>query len=545
MKRSISYRRVIVLSTLFTWIVASMFFNSCKQDNFSEQSWDDDRLQLMLDYFEDRDDMQKTIEVIKRAGYYGTLNSYGPYTFFAPNNDAWDAYLQKHSYGSIDDIPEDLCKSIVEYHIIPKKKLAESLESGPLPAQDTTINGDRLQVDLSKGVNNITINFQSTFDEYNIEVWNGVVHVVDGVIEPPVNNVGEWLRANNDFSMFADLCEEVGIMDTISTKRIKQAEKFVNKEFTVFALDNSVLEEYADVIEEMRQYDLNYEKNLEIDPDYAIYNYPEKLKRWVAMHFSTGLEYVADMRTTLKPTIAWVPYDDQVQKLKVKVDGEDVLINKEGAELDKVNSNVICKNGIIHRVSENFGILPRPPKKRVFAAFPSNDHWFSTNDGVVKDRKYYGWERFYIDDDGDGGGQNFVAKEAGQSVECYIPDVIAGKYQLVVAYKSDGNGGFATMEVEGQLLGPNTPGSTVSPGYFDENGGFDWRKGYKEAGIWRVDTKGENNLCSYYPMYCSSTNLGEFVVEESGTIHLKSTATTLGKKSQWWIFAFSLEPVLD
>ena len=97
-------------------------------------------------------------------------------TVFAPTNDAFQGVLDALGLMSIDEIPESVLLDIVQYHIVGAVALSTDLQNG----EYETLNGESVTVDLSCGV---------MIDEANvaiadIEVSNGVVHVIDGVLLP-------------------------------------------------------------------------------------------------------------------------------------------------------------------------------------------------------------------------------------------------------------------------------------------------------------------------------------------------------------------------
>jgi uncharacterized surface protein with fasciclin (FAS1) repeats len=68
--------------------------------------------------------MQEIAEVseftrcLEITGYDKLINTSGSFTVFAPNNSAFDQYLQAHSYSSVEDIPIEQLEKIVKYHIV-------------------------------------------------------------------------------------------------------------------------------------------------------------------------------------------------------------------------------------------------------------------------------------------------------------------------------------------------------------------------------------------------------------------------------------------
>lgn len=99
-------------------IITTCLF-SCKkdlQDIYKRPSWLAGKVFTQI---ESQDDLKIFAQCIKRTGYDTLINKSGSYTVFAPNNDAFTLYFQAHpAYKSVDDIPLDELRRIVEYHII-------------------------------------------------------------------------------------------------------------------------------------------------------------------------------------------------------------------------------------------------------------------------------------------------------------------------------------------------------------------------------------------------------------------------------------------
>lgn len=108
-----------------------------------------------------------------------TLNGSGQYTVFAPTNDAFAALLTAIGQTSIDDIPENVLKTVLQYHVVPSKVLSTQLTSGNVEA----VSGEDIAVTVSGG--GVRLNGAADVTTADIEASNGVVHVIDAVLVPP------------------------------------------------------------------------------------------------------------------------------------------------------------------------------------------------------------------------------------------------------------------------------------------------------------------------------------------------------------------------
>jgi uncharacterized surface protein with fasciclin (FAS1) repeats len=115
------------------------------------------------------------IAAVKAAGLVDTLKGDGPFTLFAPTDEAF-AKLPK---GTVDSLLKDIpkLKKILTYHVVSGKVLAADVVK---LKSATTVEGSDVKIDASHGVkiNNATV---ATPD---IAADNGVIHVIDTVLIP-------------------------------------------------------------------------------------------------------------------------------------------------------------------------------------------------------------------------------------------------------------------------------------------------------------------------------------------------------------------------
>ncbi len=109
-----------------------------------------------------------------------TLSGPGTFTVFAPDNAAFTAVLNAIGQTSVNDVPEDVLRSILEYHVAATAALMSSdLSDGQTVA---TVNGSSVVVSLTGG--NVLIN-TAQVTSADIEASNGIIHIVNEVLVPP------------------------------------------------------------------------------------------------------------------------------------------------------------------------------------------------------------------------------------------------------------------------------------------------------------------------------------------------------------------------
>ena len=120
------------------------------------------------------------VTAVKAAGLVKTLKSKGPFTVFAPNDDAFAKLSEGTVEGLLKDVPK--LTEILKYHVV----------NGAVPAADvvvhkniTTLIGQDLKVDAAKWHlhKNPKINDANVL-KADIMTDNGVIHVIDKVLLP-------------------------------------------------------------------------------------------------------------------------------------------------------------------------------------------------------------------------------------------------------------------------------------------------------------------------------------------------------------------------
>lgn len=119
------------------------------------------------------------VAAVTAAGLVDTLNGPGPFTVFAPSDDAF----AKLPAGTIEALLADIptLSAILTYHVVAGKVTAADVMTmnGKSAA---TVNGKHLAISTENGVKlNGTVNVVST----DIHCTNGVIHVIDAVAMPP------------------------------------------------------------------------------------------------------------------------------------------------------------------------------------------------------------------------------------------------------------------------------------------------------------------------------------------------------------------------
>ena len=119
------------------------------------------------------------VAAVEAAGLVETLKGEGPFTVFAPTDEAFAALPE----GTVEDLllPEnkDQLTAILTYHVVPGKVMSGDLSDGMTAA---TVEGSEVTIMTEGGV---MVN-DATVVQPDIEASNGVIHVIDKVIMPDI-----------------------------------------------------------------------------------------------------------------------------------------------------------------------------------------------------------------------------------------------------------------------------------------------------------------------------------------------------------------------
>lgn len=136
----------------------------------------DGHMKDIVDTAAANEDFETLVAAVQAAGLVETLKGEGPFTVFAPTDDAFaalgdtvDTLLQEEN--------RDTLTAILTYHVVPGKVMAGDLTDDAMVA---TVQGQDVTFDLDDGPTINGANIVAT----DIEATNGVIHVIDAVILP-------------------------------------------------------------------------------------------------------------------------------------------------------------------------------------------------------------------------------------------------------------------------------------------------------------------------------------------------------------------------
>lgn len=123
------------------------------------------------------------VAAVTKAGLAETLSSEGPFTVFAPTNDAFAALLAKLGITAEELLASPDLTSILTYHVVAAKVTAADVVKLD---KATTVNGADISIEVKDG--EVILNDSIKVIVTDIMASNGVIHVIDGVLLPPAGS---------------------------------------------------------------------------------------------------------------------------------------------------------------------------------------------------------------------------------------------------------------------------------------------------------------------------------------------------------------------
>jgi uncharacterized surface protein with fasciclin (FAS1) repeats len=124
------------------------------------------------------------IAAIKAANLTNILQDPGPFTVFAPTDEAFAKLPEGAVEALLQDIPR--LKQVLKYHVVSAKLMTDEITRLKMKSA-TTVEGSNIRIDLSNGVkiNNAMVTSP------DIEADNGVIHIINTVLMPKIKAIVE------------------------------------------------------------------------------------------------------------------------------------------------------------------------------------------------------------------------------------------------------------------------------------------------------------------------------------------------------------------
>jgi transforming growth factor-beta-induced protein len=266
------------------------------------------------------------VTALRAADLVRALKAPGPFTVFAPT----DAAFKKLSNGTVEDLlkpaNKDKLSNILKYHVIDKRVTSHDINNMTLPAQAETLSGLRSIVD--KNGDAVKVN-GATVTVPDVSNTNGIIHIIDTVLLPPMDIVETAGSAT--FKILVDAITAANL-----TATLKGAGPF-----TVFAPTDAAFRKLPEgVLADL------------LKPE----NKP-KLTRILQYHVVDSLVTTGAIKRMKLPADVTMLAGGSVS---VSTNGKNVMVNNSTV----VTADVFNKNGMIHAIDTV--LMPAPSSATSF-----------------------------------------------------------------------------------------------------------------------------------------------------------------------------------
>ncbi|MBN2213944.1 MAG: fasciclin domain-containing protein [Bacteroidales bacterium] len=327
----------LLLLTIVVLITASVM-NSCEDPDKDKLFKTAEGITIGEYIDEHPDTLLEFNKVLAKVQSVSFLKAYGQFTCFIPSNEAFQRFYAAKGKSSVDDfVTEDeieFLKQVVAYHICPDSMGTSDFTEGGLP--DTTMSGDYLTTSFEEGgLSNIVVNDKARIIKRDIVCENGIIHIIDEVLDPVVLTVAEMIDQDPQYTIFSRALKETGLYDSLNMKSIKVT-LFAESD-SAFAADG--IHSYDELLVKFSQTGAPY-----LNPEDTLY-------LWVAYHCVNSTMFLTDLQN--------MTYENFTRSIIFSIDkGIEILMNKTTINVGL--SNNTAKNGNYHALNNMLGFVPIP-----------------------------------------------------------------------------------------------------------------------------------------------------------------------------------------
>jgi uncharacterized surface protein with fasciclin (FAS1) repeats len=433
--------------------------------------WDVTSEELVIaEYVNANPEFSEFAKVLDASGLTSLLSVRGPFTLFLPSNAEMAAYYAEKGVTSYTEFADpNFVRKLVLNHLIPSK--IETGDIGLGAIRDTNALGDYLVTEFSGS--DIVINKRCLITKRNIQAANGVIHLIDKVIDPVTISVYDLIASNPSYSLFAEGLKETKLKDTLQLISFPYGKKLARTRFTVLAVADTTFNRYGITnIGELIDYFTD-------DPDSITY-LNNGFYRYMEYHCLGGTYFLNNLETRVYPILS---YDNNISVTVT----DDYKLNLNGLTKQYTGFNVDesdypAKNGTVHTIKDLLPVFQPDPTVITFEPTDYFDMKQGDYFGKYYMRWYDGqntfanikWEGDYLlyyyknHNTGKLLHDDCLSMSGWWWVEITTPKIMKGKYK-VTANLWSGQTNYAVYVdgVNTALIKSSDPAETTSWGEFD------------------------------------------------------------------------------
>jgi len=422
-----SVQKLLAKSSLIFTLAALVL--SCDEDPIL---WDvDSTEQVIAEYVAENPDFSEFAQILETTGLNSLLSVRGPFTLFLPSDSIMDIYYEELGVAGHADMDAEFLESLALNHMVPSLMATGDFGLGAI--RDLNALGDFLVTEFDGS--EIIVNKESMIIKRDIDAANGIIHLIDKVIEPVTKSIYEILAENPAYSIFTQGLERTALKDTLNVIDFPYGNSSARTRFTILAIADTTFNRYG--IHSIDELIAHYTGA----PD-SITHIENPFYRYMEYHCLGGTFYLNDLETRVYPILS---YDNNIS---VRVD-DDYKLNYQsdtetytGFNIEK--SNNPAKNGTVHTINDLLPVFEPDPTVIVFETTDYFDmkqgdyfgkyymRWFDGKN-TFEHIKWEGDYLLYYFKDHDTGklmNHDCLSMSGWWWVEITTPKIMKGKYKL-------------------------------------------------------------------------------------------------------------------
>eukprot|EP01084_Bolivina_argentea_P184432 318078_1 len=270
------------------------------------------------------DDFSLLVAAVHRANLTDEFLGDGPFTVFAPHNDAFEDLMNKLHITMDDLLNLPNLHEVLLYHVVPDYMTYSQLTQSQNGSTLSTLQGDAIQI-FHIDSETVLMDPQGSvamIDPSDVRAQNGIVHVIDTVMLPLFESIAHIATALDAFSILVSAIHKAGLAGAMISPG----------PFTVFAPTNDAFHALATTL------GITVDDLLELDI----------LRKVVLYHVVSSEQYNTPNLIEFAEDNTPI-YTMNGQSLSPKVvNGDVVLLGADGAESLIIIADVYAKNGVAH-----------------------------------------------------------------------------------------------------------------------------------------------------------------------------------------------------
>lgn len=466
------------------FIIAGVLILASSCEEVDKKFDTEDDLISIADYlYEHEDEYASFIKIMEAGGLVDALSSYNPngrnYTLFLPTNESIDAYIAgNENYSSLDALlsDTDFVRALSRYHVVNRGIATNDFPLGALP--DSCLTGDLLIIAYIQGEDSTyyMINSQALVEKEDLPMTNGIIHVIDNMLEPITLSGYDWLKNNPDYSIITELIELTGLVDTLGIfitgwdgRVLDNTYSLIVEADSIYAKDGYL--DVDDVIEKLGNGNTEYTSD-----ENPIYQF-------TAYHILAQSRFLADLYDGTNNYNTYASLPVQITsgieiRINTGVSNFDSIFSPADSSytyidyliLDVNSSNVQTRNGPIHFVDHVMELFQPKLTRRTFQFYEEplinsirNDerrYIFIDNEPFTK-IKWYGteemaWEKSSSSSES-ASNRDYIEIDGDFEITYKIPKILPGKYGVQIRVDTQRGRDNATIQVylDGNKVGGN------------------------------------------------------------------------------------------